>query len=66
LLLDSRALTDATSTSPATVVDGRLSVRAVPQLEAVETALPDGRALSAGLAPEMMAPRMAASASSGI
>jgi hypothetical protein len=66
LLLDKRALTDATSTSPTAVVAGRLSVKAVPQVDAVETAPPEGRALSAGPAPEIVAPRTSASANNGI
>ena len=61
-----RALTDATSTSPAAAVEGRLIVRAVPHVEAVLTAEPEGRALSAGDAPEMVAPRSSASARTGM
>jgi hypothetical protein len=55
-LFGSRALTDATSTSPADVAVGRVIVTAVPQVEAVVTLAPEGRALSAGPAPVTVAP----------
>jgi len=55
-VLESRAFTDATSTSPDDVVVGRLIVTVVPQVEAVVTLAPDGRALSAGPAPVTVAP----------
>jgi hypothetical protein len=64
--LESRALIDATSTSPAAVAEGRWIVSFVPQVEAVVTAPPDGRALSAGPAPEIVAPRKTASARNGM
>jgi hypothetical protein len=63
-LLDSRAFTDATRTSPADVVAGRLIVTVVPQVEAVVTLAPEGRALSAGPAPETVAPTTIAMARS--
>ena len=64
-LPDRRAFTDATSTSPAAVVDGRWIDRLVPEVEAVATAPPAGSALSAGPAPDTAAPRTRASARNG-
>jgi len=61
-----RALTDATSTSPAVTVEGRCSVKVLPHDAAVVTLAPEGSALSAGLAPEMVAPRTTASARNGM
>ena len=63
-LLDNRAFTDATSTSPVDVVAGRLIVTIVPQVEAVVTLAPEGSALSAGPAPETVAPTTIAMARS--
>jgi hypothetical protein len=53
----SRASTEAISTSPPAVVAGRFSVRLVPNVLAVVTAPPEGKALRAGAAPETAMPR---------
>ena len=60
------AVSEARSTSPAAVVEGRLRVTLVPQLEAVVMLAPEGRALSAGPAPESVRPSRSAVARSGI
>ncbi len=54
--LDSRASIEATSTSPAVAVGGRLSVTVEPHVDAVVIFDPEGSALSAGPAPEIVAP----------
>jgi hypothetical protein len=60
-----RAWTDATSTSPLAVVAGRGTVSVDPNVVAVTTPPPDGRALSARPDPEMATPRTSASTRNG-